>query len=48
MSKITGQEELTSLQGKFMSEIKAEPVRILVCAGTGCQASGSLNVYEKR
>ncbi len=47
MSRITTQEELNALQGKFMSEIKAEPIRILVCAGTGCQASGSLNVYEK-
>ena len=47
VTKITTQEELNSLQGKFMSDIKAEPVRILVCAGTGCQASGSLNVYEK-
>lgn len=45
--KITSPAELTDLQGKFQAAIKAEPVRIMVCAGTGCQASGSLKVWEK-
>ena len=45
--KITSTSELNALQGKYQAAIKAEPVRILVCAGTGCQASGSLKVWEK-
>ena len=47
MSRITSREELTRLQGEYMAAIKAEPVRIMVCAGTGCQASGYLAVWEK-
>ena len=34
--KITSTSELNALQGKYQAAIKAEPVRILVCAGTGC------------
>ena len=45
--KITSKEQLMRLQGEFQANIKAEPVRILVCAGTGCQASGSLKIWEK-
>ena len=45
--KITSRKELDILQGKFREAVKKEPVRILVCAGTGCQASGSLKVWEK-
>ncbi len=44
---ITSPEELDLLREKFSKAIKNEPVRILVCAGTGCQASGSLKVWEK-
>ena len=47
MTRITSREELTRLQGEYMAAVKAEPVRIMVCAGTGCQASGSLAVWEK-
>ena len=47
MTRITSKEELTRLQGEYMAAVKAEPVRIMVCAGTGCQASGSLAVWEK-
>ena len=45
--KITSPAELNNLRGKFQAAIKAEPVRIMVCAGTGCQASGSLKVWER-
>ena len=44
---ITSPEELGLLREKFSEAVKNEPVRILVCAGTGCQASGSLKVWEK-
>ena len=47
MKKITSHDELRELRKKFESKIKSEPVRILVCAGTGCQASGSLKIWEK-
>ena len=47
MKKITSHDELKELRKKFEANIKSEPVRILVCAGTGCQASGSLKVWEK-
>lgn len=45
--KIKSPEELNILREKFREAVKKEPVRILVCAGTGCQASGSLKVWEK-
>ena len=45
--KILNQDELKTFQRNVENAIKSEPVRILVCAGTGCQASGSLRVWEK-
>ena len=45
--KITSRYELDNLREVYEENIKREPVRILVCAGTGCQASGSLKVWEK-
>ena len=47
MSRITSREELNQLQWEYQGAIKSEQVRIMVCAGTGCQASGSLKVWEK-
>ena len=45
--KITSRYELDNLREVYDEAVKREPVRILVCAGTGCQASGSLKVWEK-
>ena len=39
--------ELEQLQADYSASLKREKVRILVCAGTGCIASGSLRVYEE-
>lgn len=34
-------------QEKVKEQIKAQGLRVLVCAGTGCVANGSLKVIEK-
>ena len=46
--KITSPNDLNALREMFHEAVKKETVRILVCAGTGCQASGSLKIYETR
>ncbi|NLI13460.1 MAG: NADH-quinone oxidoreductase subunit F, partial [Peptococcaceae bacterium] len=38
--------ELDDLKKKALLEISRTPKRILVCAGTGCVANGSLKVFE--
>lgn len=44
---IKSREELNQLRDFYASALKRAKVRILVCAGTGCVANGSLNVYEE-
>ncbi|RYD06396.1 hypothetical protein N752_04330 [Desulforamulus aquiferis] len=39
-------EELIKLQQKAKSALSENKMRILVCAGTGCVANGSLKVFE--
>ena len=39
--------DIKSEQQKAQAEIKAQGLRVLVCAGTGCVANGSLKVIEK-
>lgn len=39
-------EELLNLQQKAKSALSESKMRILVCAGTGCVANGSLKVFE--
>ena len=34
-------------QLKAQEEIKKQGLRVLVCAGTGCVANGSLSIIEK-
>ncbi|HYH02380.1 MAG TPA: (2Fe-2S) ferredoxin domain-containing protein, partial [Bacillota bacterium] len=43
---IKSQMELLELQKSWKSGFARETGRILVCAGTGCVANGSLKVYE--
>ena len=43
---LKSREELLNLQKKAKSALDQEKMRILVCAGTGCVANGSLKVYE--
>ena len=39
--------DIKSEQQKAQADIKAQGLRVLVCAGTGCVANGSLKVIEK-
>ncbi|MDR2893763.1 MAG: NADH-quinone oxidoreductase subunit NuoF [Deltaproteobacteria bacterium] len=40
-------EDLKAFRALCQKAVKAEPRKILVCAGTGCIAGGSLDVYAK-
>ena len=39
--------DIKSEQSKVQADIKAQGLRVLVCAGTGCVANGSLKVIER-
>ncbi|SFR01586.1 NADH-quinone oxidoreductase subunit NuoF [Desulfoscipio geothermicus] len=43
---IKTRQEYTTYQTKLKAELAREKMRVLVCAGTGCVANGSLTVYE--
>lgn len=43
---IRSSAELTNLRDRWKHGFQKEKARILVCAGTGCVANGSLKVYE--
>lgn len=43
---LKSREDLNLLYEKARSYITGEELRILVCAGTGCVANGSLKIYE--
>lgn len=45
--KINSREELNHLQEYYSSRLNAQKKRILVCAGTGCVAGGSLLIYDR-
>ena len=45
--KIATRAELTARRAQAQAWLAAEDRVILVCAGTGCIAGGSMNVYEK-
>ena len=40
-------EELQELRKKAEDAMHAQKIRVLICAGTGCIASGSKEIYEK-
>ena len=40
-------EELQALRKKAEEALHAQKIRVLICAGTGCIASGSKEIYEK-
>ncbi|WP_099205915.1 NADH-quinone oxidoreductase subunit NuoF [Scatolibacter rhodanostii] len=44
---LTTREELRELRGKYEQSLTAEKKKILVCAGTGCISSGSLEIYDR-
>ena len=47
MKKLKSRKELISLRKELAKEFEAQERKILVCAGSGCVASGSLEVYAK-
>ncbi|MCR5662416.1 MAG: NADH-quinone oxidoreductase subunit NuoF [bacterium] len=44
---IKSREELDSLRAGYKAALDKQNIKILVCAGTGCIAGGSLNIYNK-
>jgi len=47
MVKLRSTEDLKAFREKCKQELEKSKLRILVCAGTGCVASGSLEIYEE-
>ncbi len=47
MSKFTSVNELREFREKCKTELDLQAKKILVCAGTGCIAGGSLNIYNR-
>ena len=47
MRRIHSREELNELQKTLSARIQGTPCRILICAGTGCQAGGSLEIFRR-
>ncbi|GHV83311.1 NADH dehydrogenase [Spirochaetia bacterium] len=47
MSKLTNRDALKKARETYKKAFDAEKRKILVCAGNGCIASGSLDVYNK-
>ena len=45
--RINSPEELKRAQEFYSQELNAQKKRILVCAGTGCVAGGSLQIYAR-
>lgn len=45
--KLANREALMEKRAACEEALKADDIRILVCSGTGCVASGSRNIYEK-
>lgn len=43
---LKSREDIIKLQAETKKVLNQEKMRILICAGTGCVASGSLKVYE--
>ena len=47
MERINSVYELNQLRDKFKEEFAKNKQRVLVCAGTGCVAGGSLDIYAE-
>lgn len=47
MERIKDRASLETVRGDFEREIKSTKCRVLICAGTGCMAGGSGEIYEK-
>lgn len=47
MRKLVSREDLETTRAEALEEIRGQKCRILICAGTGCLAGGSLDIYKK-
>ena len=47
MQKLTSRQELQMLREIYARSLAAEQRKILVCAGTGCISSGSLEIFDR-
>lgn len=47
MIELKNRDELIKFRGKVRERIQAKKCRILICAGTGCLAGGSEQIYQK-
>lgn len=45
--RINTREELNDISSKYKAALVRQRKQILVCAGTGCVAGGSLNIYRR-
>ena len=45
--KINTREELIAKQEEYKASLNSQKKQILICAGTGCVAGGSLDIYDK-
>lgn len=45
--RINTREELIRLQQEYKASLESQKKQILICAGTGCVAGGSLLIYER-
>ncbi len=45
--KINTRKELEALRVEYANSLKSQKKQILICAGTGCVAGGSLKIYER-
>ena len=47
MDRIENREALEQVRGASKAQIENSRCRILICAGTGCLAGGSGQIYER-
>jgi len=47
MEKIRNREDLRRVRAEYGAALEAQKKKILVCAGTGCVSSGSLDIYDR-
>ena len=45
--KINTREELNAIRARYKASLGNQYKQILVCAGTGCVAGGSLDIYKR-
>ena len=45
--RINTRKELEEKRKEYAASLKTQKKQILICAGTGCVAGGSLNIYAK-